>query len=223
MHGRSRRSAGRSDRTARSTRGRESTWPRCATGCSRRCASSSRRRGGGIRLRRDARHATATPAGGQRTGPARAVDAACRAMQAHDVDSAVGSALGRLVYDDRRRLSGDPVEGLAGLRAATVRFLEQYAHCRVRAHWRFEVSAWHWLGAAGGRRRERGDVSRRFRGRRATDGSPSCPVRRGRLRRAYRELEQPVLRGRGRGVRAERPRVDRMDRGDGPARRRGGA
>ena len=54
------------------------------------------------------------------------VDAACRALQAHDVDSAVAAHSDRILYDDRRRLSGDPIEGLAALRAASVRLLEQY-------------------------------------------------------------------------------------------------
>ncbi len=40
------------------------------------------------------------------------------AMRAHDVDGVVAAYSDRFVYDDRRRLSGDPIEGSAGLRAA---------------------------------------------------------------------------------------------------------
>ncbi|MDT5281832.1 MAG: hypothetical protein QOJ20_3027 [Mycobacterium sp.] len=54
-------------------------------------------------------------------------DGLIRAMQARDVDGAVGAYSDQLVYDDRRRLSGDPIEGRAGLRAATERIFEQYS------------------------------------------------------------------------------------------------
>ncbi len=60
------------------------------------------------------------------------VDALIVAMQAHDLDSAIAVHSDRFVYDDRRRLSGDPVEGIAEFRKATERFLEQYA----RVEWR---------------------------------------------------------------------------------------
>ncbi len=36
------------------------------------------------------------------------------------------------MYDDRRRLSGDPIEGIAGLRKASERLLEQYPHVEWR-------------------------------------------------------------------------------------------
>jgi tetratricopeptide (TPR) repeat protein len=54
------------------------------------------------------------------------VDAALLALQAHDVDSAVTLHSDRFVYNDRRRLSGDPIEGIAGLRRASERLVEQY-------------------------------------------------------------------------------------------------
>ena len=60
------------------------------------------------------------------------VDAALLAMQADDVDSAVTVHSDRFVYDDRRRLSGDPIEGIAGLRKASERLLEQYPHVEWR-------------------------------------------------------------------------------------------
>ncbi|MEY2433790.1 MAG: hypothetical protein QOC92_3515, partial [Acidimicrobiaceae bacterium] len=63
------------------------------------------------------------------------VDASCLAMQAHDIDRAIAVQSDRFVYDDRRRLSGDPVEGIAEARRATERLLEQYPHLdwRIRA------------------------------------------------------------------------------------------
>ena len=59
----------------------------------------------------------------------------------------------RLVYDDRRRLSGDPIHGNAEIRAAFARVLEQYSHFehrilavrgeRLNLHWS------RWSDAAG--------------------------------------------------------------------------
>jgi ketosteroid isomerase-like protein len=54
------------------------------------------------------------------------VQAVSRAMQAHDVEGVVASYADELMYDDRRRLTGDPIHGAAELRAATERILEQY-------------------------------------------------------------------------------------------------
>ena len=48
------------------------------------------------------------------------------ALQAKDIDAAIGCYSDQFVYDDRRRLSGDPIEDSAGLRAATERIIEQY-------------------------------------------------------------------------------------------------
>ena len=61
------------------------------------------------------------------------VDALMMAMEAHDLDSAMAVHSDRFVYDDRRRLSGDPVVGLAAFRKATERFLEQYSRCEAHA------------------------------------------------------------------------------------------
>jgi class 3 adenylate cyclase/ketosteroid isomerase-like protein len=55
------------------------------------------------------------------------------ALQAHDLDSWMAGHSDRFVYDDRRRLSGDPVEGLVAFRTACERFLEQYPHFEWRA------------------------------------------------------------------------------------------
>ena len=60
------------------------------------------------------------------------LDTACRALQAHDVDGAVAVHSERIVYDDRRRLSGDPIEDLAALRVASGRLLEQYGSLEWR-------------------------------------------------------------------------------------------
>ncbi len=66
------------------------------------------------------------------------------------------------MYDDRRRLSGDPIEGIAGLRAACERILEQYP----RVEWRTLAVRGERLAltldSLVGRRRERGDVSSRL-------------------------------------------------------------
>ncbi len=54
------------------------------------------------------------------------------AMQAHDVDSIMRCMSDRLVYDDRRRLTGDPISGQDEFRAAFARILEQYSHFEHR-------------------------------------------------------------------------------------------
>lgn len=60
------------------------------------------------------------------------VDAGWLAMQAHGVDTVVAKYADRFVYDDRRQLSGDPIEGIAGLRAGLERIIEQYPHVEWR-------------------------------------------------------------------------------------------
>ena len=52
-------------------------------------------------------------------------------MQARDVDGLVAVYSDRFEYDDRRRLSGDPIDSGAALRAAIERILEQYTTLRV--------------------------------------------------------------------------------------------
>ena len=59
-------------------------------------------------------------------------DVAWRALQLHDAEAAVGAQRARFVYDDRRRLSGDPIAGAAELREATDRILEQYPNTEWR-------------------------------------------------------------------------------------------
>jgi hypothetical protein len=54
------------------------------------------------------------------------VEAGWLAMRAHDVDGLVAVCSDRFEYDDRRRLSGYPIESSAALRAAAERILEQY-------------------------------------------------------------------------------------------------
>ena len=53
------------------------------------------------------------------------------AMRAHDVDGTLECCSDRLVYDDRRRLSGDPIRGRDELRAAFERVFTQYTPFRV--------------------------------------------------------------------------------------------
>jgi class 3 adenylate cyclase/ketosteroid isomerase-like protein len=55
-----------------------------------------------------------------------------RATSARDVDGAVGCFSDRLVYDDRRRISGDPIVGRDAIRAAIKRVFEQYTHFEFR-------------------------------------------------------------------------------------------
>jgi hypothetical protein len=54
------------------------------------------------------------------------------AMRAHDVAGLVAVYSDRFEYDDRRRLSGDPIESSAALGAAVERILEQYPHFEWR-------------------------------------------------------------------------------------------
>ena len=54
-------------------------------------------------------------------------DALGLASRTADVDGAVSCYADRCVFDDRRRLSGDPISGAAELRAATQRIFEQYS------------------------------------------------------------------------------------------------
>ncbi|MBE1546487.1 class 3 adenylate cyclase [Mycobacterium sp. OAS707] len=57
-----------------------------------------------------------------------AADTSLRAMRDHDVEAAVAVHSDRFVYDDHRRLSGDPIVGTTELLAASARILEQYPH-----------------------------------------------------------------------------------------------
>ena len=56
----------------------------------------------------------------------RTAQAFWRAIRAHDVDGILGCCSDRIVYDDRRRISGNPIHDRAGFRAAFERILEQY-------------------------------------------------------------------------------------------------
>lgn len=49
-----------------------------------------------------------------------------RAAQTRDIDAAVAAYSDRVVYEDRRRLGGDPIIGSAGVRAAISRLCDQY-------------------------------------------------------------------------------------------------
>ena len=54
------------------------------------------------------------------------------ATYARDADAVVAAYADSFVYDDRRRLSGDPITDSAGIRAANERILEQYNAFEVR-------------------------------------------------------------------------------------------
>jgi class 3 adenylate cyclase/ketosteroid isomerase-like protein len=88
-------------------------------------------------------------AAGSRLAVANRASEAWRAMftalQAHDVEGGMAFFSDRVVYDDRRRLSGDPIRGKVGLKAATERVLEHYNHFEWRTlAVRGDQSCLHW-------------------------------------------------------------------------------
>ena len=50
------------------------------------------------------------------------------ALHTRDIDASTAMYSESFTYDDRRRISGDPIDDLAGLRVATERILGQYRH-----------------------------------------------------------------------------------------------
>jgi ketosteroid isomerase-like protein len=60
------------------------------------------------------------------------VDGLVAAMHAGDLDAAMEAYSDQHGYDDRRRLSGDPIEGRTELRGATERIFEQYSVFETR-------------------------------------------------------------------------------------------
>ncbi|OBK72686.1 nuclear transport factor 2 family protein [Mycobacterium sp. 1164985.4] len=61
-----------------------------------------------------------------------AANVAWRAFQVGDLGAAMAGSSDEFVYDDRRRMSGNAIEGLDGLRSASVRILDQYPHSEWR-------------------------------------------------------------------------------------------
>ena len=59
-------------------------------------------------------------------------ESASQALRAHDVDALRVDPSDHFVYDDRRRISGDPISDGAELQAATERILESYPHSEWR-------------------------------------------------------------------------------------------
>ena len=55
-----------------------------------------------------------------------------RAMRNHDADALVAIYADRFVYDDRRRLSGGPIDDRDAMRAAATRVFDQYANFEFR-------------------------------------------------------------------------------------------
>jgi hypothetical protein len=67
------------------------------------------------------------------TNPAsEAAHGSIRALHARDVDAALAHAADPYVFDDRRRLSGEPIEGRAELRAALERLIAQFTRFEAR-------------------------------------------------------------------------------------------
>lgn len=62
----------------------------------------------------------------------RAAKVAWRAFQAGDLGATMTGTSDEFVYDDRRRMGGNAIEGLDGLRTASVRILDQYPHSEWR-------------------------------------------------------------------------------------------
>jgi class 3 adenylate cyclase len=60
------------------------------------------------------------------------VEALSAAMGAAEVGAAIACYADPIVYDDRRRLSGDPIRNVADMQAAIDRILKQYNHFDVR-------------------------------------------------------------------------------------------
>jgi hypothetical protein len=65
-------------------------------------------------------------------GASKIVEAGWLALRAHDLDGLIAVYSDRFEYDDRRRLSGDPIGNGAAMRAAIERILEQYSHFEWR-------------------------------------------------------------------------------------------
>lgn len=59
-------------------------------------------------------------------------EVAWRAFQAGDLGATMTGTSDEFVYDDRRRMGGNAIEGLDGLRTASVRILDQYPHSEWR-------------------------------------------------------------------------------------------
>jgi class 3 adenylate cyclase/ketosteroid isomerase-like protein len=81
------------------------------------------------------------------------IEALARTIRAADVDGTVGWYADTFVFDDRRRLSGDPVRGIPELRAAIQRIVDQYRHfdwrtLAVRGTW-LHLSSSRWSDDAG--------------------------------------------------------------------------
>lgn len=62
-----------------------------------------------------------------------AADALVNAMNAHDVDASLDWCSDDYVFDEHRRISGDPIEGRAGLKAAVERIFNQFNGFEGRA------------------------------------------------------------------------------------------
>ena len=89
----------------------------------------TRGRGSGIRLRRGAGAGRRQPAVTDKSGQPDVGRRSCGALQARDADAAAACFAEPFVYDDRRRLGGNPIEDV---RTANERILAQYTHFEGR-------------------------------------------------------------------------------------------
>jgi class 3 adenylate cyclase/ketosteroid isomerase-like protein len=80
-------------------------------------------------------------------------DAALEALNAGNFDAVMATYSSHLVYDDRRRISGEPIDSLKGARAAVERIRQQYSHFEGRAlavrGERLALSSGRWCDDAG--------------------------------------------------------------------------
>ncbi len=147
--------------------------------------------------------ATASRLAGHEPGQPRRATPAGRAMHAHDVDALVAYYADRFVYDDRRRLTGDPIDG-------------HVATCELRSTESSSSTAqfeWRTLAVRGERLHLGWTSAGRttpgyetaylhvLRDRRRRADRLRGPLRRRRLRGRLPRARAALLRRRGRGVR----------------------
>ena len=203
-------SARPSGTTASSTHGRGFTSTSSATVASRRCASSSRRRGSSLRVRRGAHAGDQQPACGRRTAPAEPLRRS-------------GSATARPRYRRHPRMLLRPDscttigDGSAATRSTIApdsgRHSSEYSSSTAgskNARWQCAASAQPRLEPLVERLRKRDDLSARKRSRRRRADHLRGPLRRGRLRRRLPRTRPTLLRRRRRGIRRGGRHGDRL-------------
>ena len=146
-----------------------------------------------------------------------------RALRARDVDGALSVFSDRFVYDDRRRLSGDPIVGLAAMRAAIERIFDQYTQFEFRMlavrGERLHLLWTRWSDDDGN------ETTTLYVNETDDDGRIGYHARfdEDDFEGAYRELEHRYYAGEGAAFATNGHVLTEWHGGDGPARRRGGA